>query len=198
MPKFQIKRYLNFILFTLCLAAFTACSTASKSPNQISGGVQVKDSKFDTSRTYIGPVIDYKTEVHPTEKTTTAITHKIFATQNKKTGIVDAYLHVKLVWTDRYGWRHYNSASFEGGLIVSADPLTNKDSACAPGRVCHYEETIAIRLKPEILQEVEKSKAGLSARINSQSGKSHVVNVPMNYIYGFFDAMSNSNNKTPH
>ncbi|PKO45992.1 MAG: hypothetical protein CVU29_07360 [Betaproteobacteria bacterium HGW-Betaproteobacteria-22] len=190
MPTFQAKHSLNFILLIFCLLIFSACSTASKSSGQISDDVQIKDSKFDTSRTYIGPVIDYKTEVHPTEKTTTAITHKIFATQNKKTGIVDAYLYVKLAWRDRYGWRHYNSASFDGGKIVSADPLSNKDGACAPGRVCNYEEIIAVRLKPEILQEVEKSKAGFSARINSQSGKSHVVDVPMNYIYGFFEGMS--------
>lgn len=169
------------------------CTTAPASLEQIGNGVQVHDTQFDTVRTYLGPEIDKRTETHPAEKTPTTITHRLYADQDKKSGISNIYLHAKLTWMDRFGWRRYDSASFEGGHTVRTVQFTNMESACGPGTVCFYEERIAIPLKGEFLQETVDT--GFSVRLNSRAGKTHILKVSHKDIVGFFTALREDKEK---
>lgn len=185
---------LLYLIITLNISILTGCaSTHSKPLEQLSHDVQMHDSEFDTVRTFIGPVIGKRIDTHAITKTPTTVIHRLYADQNKKSGISHIYLHASLVWIDSAGWRHYDSANFEGGQSVRTIQFTNMESACGPGSVCSYKENIAIPLKGEFLQETVDS--GFSVRLNSRAGKTHILKVSHEDIVGFFTALREDKEK---
>jgi hypothetical protein len=175
------------LLFAVLLL-IGGCATpiASRSPSEVSSGVEVKDTKFDARVTFTGPeVFEAKSRGLLTDHQR----YRLRAWKERASGSTTYQLYAN-IWYNTGGWRYYRSASFDDGRQTDIIEIDRDVDCTSRGGYtsCSYEETIGVPITQEFLDST--TATGFSVRLNSKGGTESFITVPPNYIQGFLQVVS--------
>lgn len=161
----------------LGLVALAGCVSQPTSPSDISAQVEVRDTKFDKSVTYVAPQQSaggWNTQTY----------YRLRGWRNKDSGALSHQLYVN-VWYNLGSWRYYESASFVGGREVSVVKIDAKPRCSAGGGIvtCSYDEYFGVPLTTEFLEAARAT--GFEIQLNARLGPPVTVSVPATYVAGY-------------
>ncbi|WHI46768.1 hypothetical protein ACJJIE_03610 [Microbulbifer sp. TRSA001] len=99
--------------------------------------------------------------------------------------------HLQVFITYRRAWRHYESAELSGGQPVETAPINKSVLQCVSGNECMLEEALDIALTEEQILASVRNRDKLKLKLRAKSGHSSTIEVPANYLLGFYAAVVN-------
>ncbi|EAW31108.1 hypothetical protein GP2143_03268 [marine gamma proteobacterium HTCC2143] len=180
----KIEDYMKYIAAIYCLLlVLTGCATnySNVSPESVAQKVVIKNSGFDSHKTYFGP--DHETST--SRGLFTDYEHvKLVAYEDKKSGKISYKLRISILYSG--GWRFYDSASFLGGTHVDLHNNSRDVNFCTGG-LCSYTEVMDIAISEERLTDYLDND--LIFRLNARTGHENIIEISSNYVAGFYSTI---------
>jgi hypothetical protein len=163
------------LLYATCFALSACAPVQPLTTTNLVAAIKVEDSKFDTHQTFVGRTFTLSNSYGLGMSDDASFFLRSF--RDKKTGDVSDQLYVK-VESSVGGWRHFRSASFEGGMHVVAQRI-GSDVHCYRSS-CTHTEIVGIDVSTEMMRKAATS--GFSLRLNSQAGLHLILTFPADAV----------------
>lgn len=179
----------KLLVISMCLFLFGCVMKdySKVSQSEISNQVKIKDSAFDSSKSYIGPEIRILEARGPLAGPDSE-DYFIRGWKHKETLKIMHQLYVKIGYPGE--WRFYKLASAEGGAQLDVTVINRKVDYCLKTS-CTYEEIIGVNMNTAFLERCRKT--GLRIRLDAKSGHQNIIEVSANYVNGYLDAILSDN-----
>lgn len=175
------------LMYVAPLAALIGCTLPQKPPltaEQAAQRTEVQDTNFDAQATLLGP---QQTSYTARGLLNDRVTWRVRVFIDKKSSAAFAQLYAEVWHQDRNG-RNYRSISTALGEQVTTVRIDYEPRCMAGGGIvsCSHSETFGAVLTPAAWRQAIES--GTTIRLNSQSGLSNEIVIPVAYAQGIMKA----------